>query len=298
MRRWWLVVVAAVMLGGCSKPAGVDGNLLNGWSAMTVPTGFTPVSETCHLANFSPAGARADYEEVDCSLKHRTETVYVGEYADPAAEAPEPPADDSAATRAAYETCDQKTTAYVGGPWRTARLWIGITQPTKAAWTGGARWYRCEVLVSSSVEDDGGLVQRVGTLRDALEEPKSPLLLTCYGVRLDKDGKISTMPAAPCASEHNAEFAGVWTAGRNTGYPETAKDWDAFHAGCRTVIAKFVGVPDDADLQYRAGVVSLPGGDDVWALGDRGVRCYLWVDTTLTSSLAGKGAKALPVQYQ
>ena len=47
------------------------------------------------------------------------------------------------------------------------------------------------MLVSSSVEDDGGLVQRVGTLRDALKEPASPLLLTCYRVLLDKEGKIA-----------------------------------------------------------------------------------------------------------
>ena len=46
-------------------------------------------------------------------------------------------------------------------------------------------------------------------------------------------------------------------------------------------------------------MVSLPGGADVWALGDHGVRCYLWLDgAALTSSLKGKGAKSLPVQYK
>ena len=58
-------------------------------------------------------------------------------------------------------------------------------------------------------------------------------------------------------------------------------------------------MPDDEDLQYRTGVVSLPGGEDVWALGDRGVRCYLWLDgAELTTSLKGKGAKGLPIQYK
>ena len=58
-------------------------------------------------------------------------------------------------------------------------------------------------------------------------------------------------------------------------------------------------MPDDADLQFRNGVVSLPGGEDVWALGDHGVRCYLWVDdATLTASLKGKGVKSLPIQYK
>ena len=61
----------------------------------------------------------------------------------------------------------------------------------------------------------------------------------------------------------------------------------------------YVGVPADANQQYRTGVVSLPGAADVWALGDHGVRCYLWVDgVTLTSSLEGKGAKGLPILYR
>ncbi|AGZ46531.1 septum formation family protein [Actinoplanes friuliensis] len=293
-----LAVALTVLLGGCGNPGGVDGNLTNGWAAIGAPTGFTPVAETCHLANFSTFGARATYEEVDCKLKHRTETVYVGKYPSPAAEAADPPAPDSAGARAAYRICDLKTTVYVGAPWRTSRLWIGVTQPTRAAWTGGARWYRCEALVSSSVEDDGGLVQRVGSLQNALKAPKSPLLLTCYNVLLDQDGKIGTMPSTACAAKHNAEFVGVWDAG-DLAYPENSKDWDKFHDGCRSLIASYVEVPDDADLQYRAGVISLPGGDDVWELGDRGVRCYLWLDqATLTASLKGKGPTAMPVQYQ
>ncbi|MGA5303318.1 septum formation family protein [Nucisporomicrobium flavum] len=299
-RRWGLAAALSLVLlaAGCGNPGGVDGNLTNGWAAIGVPTGFTPAAGTCHLANFSTFGPRASYEEVDCNVKHRTETVFVGTYPSPASAAPTPPADDSAGARAAYAVCDQKTSAYVGGPWRVARLWIGVTQPTRAAWAGGARWFRCEVVESSSVEDDGGLVQRLGSLRNALKERGSSLLLTCYAVQLDAQGKIDTMPAAPCASRHNAEFAGVWNAGKRA-YPKTDEQWNDFHDSCRRLIAAYVGVPDDADLQYRAGVISLPAGDDVWALGERGVRCYLWVDTTtLTSSLRGKGKKALPVQYQ
>jgi hypothetical protein len=106
------------------------------------------------------------------------------------------------------------------------------------------------------------------------------------------------MPPASCSAEHNAEFVGIWTA-ETTAYPATSKDWDTFHEGCRGLIAAYVGVPDDEDLQYRAGVVSLPGGKDVWELGDRGVRCYLWLDAaTLTTTLKSRGGKAMPVQYQ
>jgi hypothetical protein len=302
--RHRLGIVAASALAmlaiaaGCGNPAGVDGNLINGWQPLAEPTGFTPAADTCHLANFAQVGTRASYEAVDCKLRHRSETVYVGTYPDPAAEASAPPAEGSAGASAAYRTCDVETTAYVGGQWRTARLWIGVTFPSEAAWKGGARWFRCEVLEISSIEDDGGLVQRVGSLKDALREPKSDLLLTCYAVRLDSSGAIDTMPATSCAAKHNAEFVGIWYA-RDLPYPKDDKTWAKFHAGCRSVIASYVGVPDDAEQQYRTGVVSLPGGDDVWALGDHSVRCYLWVDgVTLTSSLQGKGAKGLPILYK
>jgi hypothetical protein len=286
-------------LAGCGNPGGVDGNLTNGWEPIGTPVGFTPVADTCHLANFAVVGTRESYDEVDCELKHRTETVYVGTYEDPAAEAGAPPADGSAGAKAAYRTCDAQTTGFVGAPWRTGRFWIGVTHPSPAAWTGGARWFRCELLEISSIEDDGGLVLRTGSLKNALEGSASPLRLTCYGIQLGTDGAIDTMPAKSCAAEHNAEFVGVWTAPAGLSYPQQDDDWTKFHDGCRKLIASYVDVPDDADLQYRTGVVSLPGGEDVWALGDRGVRCYLWLDgVELTSSLKGKGTKSLPIQYK
>jgi hypothetical protein len=173
-----------------------------------------------------------------------------------------------------------------------------VTHPSAAAWTGGARWFRCDVLEISSIEDDGGLVQRAGSLKDALAAAVSPLLLTCYAIKLDASNAIDTMPAATCASKHNAEFVGIWYAS-DLAYPQKDAQWTKFHDGCRKLISTYAGVPDDADLQYRTGVVSLPGGDDVWALGDHGVRCYLWLDgSTLTASLKHAGTKGLPIQYK
>jgi hypothetical protein len=291
--------VSLVLLAGCGNPGGVDGNLTDKWAAISAPTGFTPVAETCHQGNFALVGSRATYDEVDCELKHRTETVYVGAYPSPAADADEPPVPGSAGARDAYRTCDLKATEYVGAQWRTARLWIGVTHPSAVAWTGGSRWFRCDVLEISSIEDDDGLVQRTGSLKGALQEAASPLLLGCYAVQMNASGAIGTMPGISCVADHNAEFVGVWYTAVAVAYPKTDAQWAVFHTGCRKLIATYVGVPDDADLQYRAGVVSLPGGEDVWAMGDHGVRCYLWVDdATLTSSLNGKGAKGLPIQYK
>jgi hypothetical protein len=292
-----LAVVLAV--AGCADRGGVDGDLTNRWGAMAPATGFEPKTETCHNSNFDPIGSRASYEEIGCDIQHRTETAFVGRYAAPATEADEPPAEGSAGARAAYRNCDEKTTAYVGGPWRTARLWIGVVHPTAAAWTGGSRWYRCEVLEISSVEDDGGLVQRAGSLRGVLSGTgRDALTLGCYAVRQDSSGAIASMPAVACRTQHNAEFTGIWNA-KHLSYPKNDAAWPAFHDGCRDVLSTYTGVPDDKDLQYRTGVVSLPGSEQVWALGDHSVRCYLWVDgASLTASLKGKGAASLPIQYK
>jgi hypothetical protein len=295
--------LSAIMLfaGGCGMPGGVDGDLTNGWAAMGPATGFEPAASTCHGANFDVAGARATYDEIDCALPHRTETVFVGVYGAPATDADVPPIDGSAGAKAAYQTCDEKSATYLGGPWRNARLWIGVTHPTEAAWAGGARWFRCEVLQLASVEDDddgGGLVERSGSLQNALADAPADLMLGCYAVALDRSGAIGSMPAAACTGKHNAEFVGVWTA-KNLDYPSDDGDWAKFHDGCRGLIATYAGVPNDKDLQFRTGVVSLPGDESVWALGDYGVRCYLWLDgVELTSTLKGKGVKSLPIQFK
>jgi hypothetical protein len=293
-----MAALCLMTLAGCGMPGGVDGDLTNGWTAMAPASGFEPAAGTCHSANFNTVGARSAYEEIDCHLRHRTETVYVGAYDSPAADADEPPPEGSAGAKAAYRVCDQKTTTYLGGVWRTARIWIGVTHPTTAAWSGGARWFRCEALELSSVEDDGGLVQRVGTLRNVLAGGSSELLLSCYAVAMDSAGAIQSMPAVACSAKHNAEFAGIWFA-KDLSYPKDDSGWKAFHDGCRTVVAGYAGVPDDKDLQYRTGVISLPGNADVWQLGDRGVRCYLWLDgAELTATLQGKGPNSLPIQYK
>ena len=58
-----------------------------------------------------------------------------------------------------------------------------------------------------------------------------------------------------------------------------------------------MGVPDDANLRFRSGVVVRPPGAGRWRVGDRGVRCYLWLsDRTVTASLKGAGPAGLPVR--
>ena len=219
-----LAIVLTAILAGCGAPAGVDGDLTDGWSAMAAPTGFTPPAGACHASGFDEVGTRSAYEQVDCDQAHRTETVAVGAFTGDLATAAAPPASGSAGARAAYQDCDARAVAFVGADWRTARLWLGVVQPSPAAWTGGARWYRCDLVEVTSIEDDGDLVDRTGSLRSALTDRASPLRLTCYGIQLDAAGSIDTMPRRSCTAVHNAEFVGVWTAGELP-YPRTGAPW-------------------------------------------------------------------------
>lgn len=301
MRRWTAAVAlgGALALGltGCGLPEGVDGELTNSWQSIPEPSPFVPPAEVCHPGDFAETAYLSSYSPVDCATPHRVETVHVGTFAAATAEATEPPTQDSAEIRAAYAECDTRTTEYVGADWRLGRLWVGVAVPSPAAWDGGARWFRCDVTEVTNVEDNGGTASRTASLRDALAEP-SPLHLTCYAVRNDSNGAIDTMPAEACDKPHNAEFAGVWQA-PDIPYPTQDRDWQQFHTECRKVIGRYAGVPLDDNLQFRTGVISLPGGAAEWAAGNRGVRCYLWLnERNVTRSLKGAGTEGLPIQYE
>ena len=103
---------------------------------------------------------REAYETVDCDTQHRTETVLrrrATRRPRPAAPSRRPRA--RAGAVAAYQDCDTRTTALRGCPVADRpAAGSGWCSRHRTAWAGGARWYRCEVIEISSIEDDGGLV--------------------------------------------------------------------------------------------------------------------------------------------
>lgn len=301
MRRWIAAIAlggaTALALAGCGNPAGVDGDLIDDWAAVSDPKPFVPPAEVCHSGDYADVAYLSSFNPVDCAASHRLETVYVGAFTGAAATAPKPPAKGSPEIRAAYAECDAKAKEFVGADWRTARLWLGVVLPSPQAWSGGSRWFRCDITEVTNVEDNGDTTSRTGSVKGALKAA-SPLSLGCYEVKLARDSSIDTMPAVPCDKDHNSEFAGVYMAPEGA-YPSKSADWDKLHNECRKVIAKFAGVPSDGDLKYRTGVVSLPGNADEWASGNRGVRCYLWLsERKVNRSLKGAGTSGLPIQYE
>ncbi|MEU4774394.1 septum formation family protein [Micromonospora sp. NPDC023644] len=295
MRRWWTAAtvgaVAALALAGCGAPAGTDRDLTDDWPAPAAPQAFVPAAGVCHAA-VQDVGYLTAYHPLDCALSHRTETVHVGTLTGAAADRATPPPAGSAGMRVARAECDTKVGEVVGGDWRSGRLGLSVVLPSPQAWGGGARWFRCDLSEQTSL-DEASPKARTGSLKGALTGA-APLAHRCFNPKVRADD-VREMVPVPCTSRHRAEFVGVWQA-PDTTYDAFRRDNLKVHRACRTLIAKFARVPDNGDLQYRAGSIYYHPFEQEWRNGNRGVQCFLWVsDRSLTRSMKGAGTKGLPV---
>ena len=288
-----LAGVACLLVAACGRPPGTDGLLLDDWAPLGAPGPFVPPVGECSVAAVVETVRASSLAAVDCTASHRLETVAVGTFTGASAELAAPPAVDSAQRRTAFAECDAAASRYVGAQWRTGRLRLSVATPSAEAWTGGARWFRCDLAELSRAEGGGEVVSRSGSLKGALTDA-SPLRLRCYQAKVTALTK--SLSATDCDRPHNTEFVGIWPAA-DLGYPSRDRDWVPFYAGCLSQLARYVGVPNDANLRLRAGIVPLPGSPEQWRAGDHGVRCYLWSsDRTFTASLRGAGPAGLPIR--
>ncbi|WP_433532592.1 septum formation family protein [Micromonospora sp. CA-263727] len=292
MRRWLtgfaLGAVATLALAGCTEPVGTDGDLVDDWAPMAAPTVFTPEAKTCH-AQTQEVGYLRAYDPVDCKQPHRVETVHVGTLTDVGGA--NPPAAGSAGMRTAFRECDRELRTTVGGDWRTGRIGLTVVFPSPPAWTGGARWFRCDAHELRGL-DVPIPERRTASLTGALAG-SSPLRHGCFNAKTKGD-EVTEMVAVKCTAQHRAEFVGVWQAPA-TGYAAFRKDADRAHQACRSMIAKFAKIPDDGNVKYRVGTIFYHPTQDEWRSGNRGVQCFLWSERTLTRSLKGAGTRALPI---
>ncbi|GIJ21822.1 septum formation family protein [Micromonospora lutea] len=285
-------ILVAALLAGCGSTGGLDGNLVDDWGALPPPGPFTPAAGVCHEADFAEVVPLGAYAPVDCAAPHRVETVHVGTL--PAARN-EPPPTGSAELRTAFAECDNRANGYVGDNWRAGRLRLAVAVPSEPGWAAGSRWYRCDLMEVSTVEAGARVVLRTGSLRDVLKTA-SALRLSCQQTRTGQGGVVQTLVPVACSERHDAEFAGVWSA-PDRPYPTRSAQWAPFYAGCRSILARFAGVPDDNALVFRTDVVVRPPSAGRWRVGDRGIRCYLWLsDRRVTGTLKGTGPAGLPVR--
>ncbi|MEV6692554.1 septum formation family protein [Micromonospora sp. NPDC051196] len=293
MRRWLtgiaLSTVVALAPAGCTRPAGTDGDLSDDWAPMAAPAVFTPAPDTCH-AQPQEVGYVGAYAPVDCDQPHRVETLHVGSL--PSADTKTPPTAGSAQMRTAFAECDRQTRSALGADWRSGRVGLSVVFPSPAAWSGGARWFRCDVTELRGL-DVPVPVRRTASLSGTLSGA-SPLRHGCFNAKTSGD-EVIEMVAVKCTARHRAEFVGIWKAPKSS-YKDFLDNAGRAHRGCRSLIAKFAKVPDDNNLQYRAGTIFYHPAEAEWRSGNRGVQCFLWSsERVLTRSMKGAGSRALPI---
>jgi hypothetical protein len=290
----WLAGVAtagAVLLlaAGCAKPAGVDGALVDDWTAAPVAEVWKPKAGDCHITTLSIVTDLDQYKPVECSQQHEMEIAHVGEFTGEDATRVTPPAADAPGLRKAYDDCVTKTTEFLGGHWRTGRVWLQVGKPNDKAWEAGARWFRCD-LWEFPEDDDTDQTARTGSLRGALADA-GPLRFGCFTIT-EKNDKIEGQAPIACDKPHNGEFAGLYLS-KDLPYPKTdAQEWAVLGKGCYGVVATFAGLKNDSTFQRRINFVYTLHGEKQWARGDRSVMCVLYLGKNVTKSMKGSGAAA------
>ena len=293
-----LATAVALALAGCAKPAGVDGNLTNGWAMLPEAKIAVPTAPACYTANDDDLTTITKWPEaVECTASHNVELIYVGQFTDAdASNSSGAPASGSAGRRKAYEDCAAKAKAYLGDDWRAGRLELTLDVPIAQHWEAGARWYRCDVQEYKDLEDYQVLT-RTKSVKDGLAGGAGELRLGCLTVTETASKEIDKMLPVTCSTSHNGEFAGVWEA-PDAAYPTDATARrNANLNGCRGVVAAYAGIPNDSNFTYRTGQVATPFNKAAWELGNRGVRCYIWLNKNVSNSLKGVGTNGLPINY-
>lgn len=282
------VLLAVLLTAGCSgtPPDGTDGDLTDDWRTPAPATPFRPAVARCH-ESLTATAPLDDYRPVDCAELHVSETYHVGT----APDADVVPAAGTPGAVTAFQECSTQAAGFLGGSWRTARVAVQVVWPTRVAWTGGARWFRCDVTTADL--DGRSATSRTGSLAGELARA-SPLRLGCFAPRVDGE-TVTTMRPVSCTARHRAEFAGLWRAPDIT-YAALEAGTERSAAGCRKVIAAFTELPHDADLPYRTGWISYNPTRTEWLSGERRVRCFVYfAERTFTRSLRNAGPAVLPV---
>jgi hypothetical protein len=281
-----MVVLAAA---ACGKPAGVDGDLVNHWPAMGKAETPVPVVGACYDTEFETTWS-GPFDTVPCTETHQTETSYVGAFTGDDAGRSSPPGSDSQSRKTAYLTCADKTADYLGGDWHTAYVWMGLVEPSPEAWTGGARWFRCDLMKTTDVEHT--TTSSDSSLKDGLRGT-APAAITCINT-VESNDQVQSETPANCATAHNGELTGVIT-GSSVTYPGDTAAQNQADSGCEASVAHYLGLSGSKDTNSAVGWLFFWPRETQWDSGDRAITCYAYAFTSskkMTGSVKGLGNKA------
>jgi len=280
-----LLMATGIGLSGCGILPGGDGDLADDWAAIEAPKGFVP-ERACHAKEAIGPATVTEFAAVECTTKHESETVYVGEFTGSAASASTPPDIEDAAASDAFDTCEKEVDKVFGYDWRDMRVSLKLVTPSGPAWQGGARWFACDVVELADLED-AETKSRMANIQDAL--PTLPL--GCF--QATESGDDLTMAEVQCSTSHNSEYVGSFTPAAKVGYPTTDAGWDVLHEGCDKVVADYLGI-SVSESNKRYSEIAWATSKKYWKGGNNNVRCFLWLGKTKMTGSAKDKKTAVP----
>ncbi|WP_327010951.1 septum formation family protein [Dactylosporangium sp. NBC_01737] len=289
-----MVAVLALVLAaaaGCAKvPKGVDRDLVDEWTMMAEAKVPEPKVGDCWTSAASDIydvmDAPAAVTQTPCDYSHFAETVHVGQFTGPQADADRAPLLADMAEQ--YKTCNAEAAKFLGAPWANGRLRMLVFPPSNSQWHGGARFFRCDLAALRT--EAGVLDPRKETLKDTLQ-PGGTMLLGC-SVRVGAIESWDDLTPAACTAPHDVEFAGVVTSAIGT-YPVDGKAMEAaFDDACWDRIRAFTGSSNSTLSKVSYGYWGL-SGQDGWKAGDHDARCYVMLSKKISRSLKNNGSAAI-----
>jgi hypothetical protein len=291
MRRYVAVVavVATLALSACSSlPSGVDGDLTNDWAAVPAPAPVQPVVGDCYSTDDSNM---LQNKPIECTDSHEVEVAAIGQFTGADADASAPPDEGSTPMRTAYGKCDSAAKSYLGDDWHTGLMQLTVAVPDSDAWSGGARWYRCD-LKSIEYPDSTDTTTTSKPFKGILAKA-NPVKLSCVSWTTHST-YISDYRVSSCSSKHEGEYAGLFNSTTST-YPSTTSKYQTVAGdGCETVVAKFLGLSTTKDYNESVGWAWTYTAEARWDLGDRSIRCFAAAftkDSKFVGSVKGIGLK-------
>ncbi|MFF5230594.1 septum formation family protein [Dactylosporangium sp. NPDC000521] len=285
MKRWTAGLSVALVLfaAGCGNPAGTDGDLVNGWTALAAPSVPKPAVGECwtYSGDADKLAVGPDLVKVECTASHASETFKVGEFTGTIGDKSTVPAD--ADLTDAYAACQAEASNFLGGDWHDGRLMMRVLPPSAKQWTGQARYYRCDLIEVS--DDTYTIAPRTTSLKDTLRGSK-PAQLRCVKVATDSKGGIEDFIPVQCDTPHNGEYTGTFYAPDARPYPsDAAARRSLLQPGCKTIVARYLGLTDaQYDQNKQISFAWSTATPTRWGYGDRTARCYMMLEGNLTVS--------------
>ncbi|MDG6101010.1 septum formation family protein [Dactylosporangium aurantiacum] len=296
MKRWTvgLSMTLVLLVAGCGNPAGTDGDLFNGWSALAAPTVPKPAAGECWTFNgdADKLAVGPDLVEVECTVSHSSETIHVGEFSGSLAQKASVPA--GADLTDAFAACQSEANNFLGGDWHDGRLVLRVLPPSEKQWKGEAHYYRCDLVEVS--DDTYTIAPRTTSLKDTLRGNR-PVEIGCVKVETDSSGGIEDFVPTKCDTLHNGEYTGTFYSPDARPYPSDANARRALlQPGCKTIVARYLGLTDaQFDGNKQISFAWSTATPTRWSHGDRTARCYLMLEGNLSVSRSLRANGNVPI---